>query len=50
MPAPTGHQLFELADLPLQSGATLRGARLGYETYGTLDADRTLRELLDRPV
>ena len=41
MPAPTDHQLFDLGDLPLQSGGTLRGAQLAYKTYGTLDADRS---------
>jgi homoserine O-acetyltransferase len=41
VPAPTDHQLFDLGDLPLQSGATLRGARLAYKTYGTLNADRS---------
>ncbi|WP_295502116.1 homoserine O-acetyltransferase [Limnohabitans sp. Rim8] len=32
--------LFE-ASLPLQSGATLRGYSLSYETYGTLNADKS---------
>jgi homoserine O-acetyltransferase len=32
VPAPTDHQLFDLGDLPLQSGATLRDARLAYTT------------------
>ena len=32
--------LFE-APLPLQSGASLRGYSLSYETYGTLNADKT---------
>jgi homoserine O-acetyltransferase len=41
VPAPTDRQLFDLGDLPLQSGATLRGARLAYKTYGTLNADRS---------
>jgi homoserine acetyltransferase len=26
---------------PLQSGFTLRGAKLAYKTYGTLNADKT---------
>ena len=30
------HEIFEAGDLPLQSGAVLRGARLAYKTYGTL--------------
>ncbi len=32
--------IFELGDLPLQSGAVLRGARLAYATHGTLNAAR----------
>jgi homoserine O-acetyltransferase len=43
-PAPTGradHQVLELGDVVLQSGRTLRGARLAYKTYGRLDADRS---------
>jgi homoserine O-acetyltransferase len=35
------HEVFELGDLVLQRGATLRGARLAYTTYGTLAADRS---------
>ena len=34
------HEVFELGDLVLQRGMTLRGARLAYTTYGTLAADR----------
>jgi homoserine O-acetyltransferase/O-succinyltransferase len=34
------HQYFELGDFPLNSGYTLRGARLGYKTHGTLSAAR----------
>jgi homoserine O-acetyltransferase/O-succinyltransferase len=34
------YEVFELGDLVLQRGATLRGARLAYTTYGTLAADR----------
>jgi homoserine O-acetyltransferase len=29
------------APLPLQSGASIRGYELAYETYGTLNADRS---------
>ena len=32
--------LFE-APLPLQSGASIRGYSLSYETYGTLNADKS---------
>jgi len=35
----SGHDIFELGDVPLQSGVTLRNAKLAYKTYGTLDAD-----------
>ena len=33
---PRDHEVFELGDLVLEEGATLRGARLAYTTYGTL--------------
>ena len=32
------HDIFELGDVALQRGATLRGAKLAYKTYGTLNA------------
>jgi homoserine O-acetyltransferase len=32
------YEIFELADVVLQSGATLRGAKLAYKTFGTLNA------------
>ena len=41
MPRPTDHEFFDLGDVVLQGGATLRGARLAYKTYGTLNADRS---------
>jgi homoserine O-acetyltransferase len=41
MPRPTDHELFELGDVVLQHGATLRGAQLAYKTYGTLAADKS---------
>jgi homoserine acetyltransferase len=34
------HELFELGDVGLQSGITLRDAKLAYKTYGTLAASR----------
>lgn len=33
----TGYEIFDLGDLRLQSGATLRGAKLAYQTYGRLN-------------
>ncbi|PRY49569.1 homoserine O-acetyltransferase [Geodermatophilus tzadiensis] len=41
MPMPTDHELFDLGDVVLQRGATLRGATLAYKTYGTLNADKS---------
>ncbi len=41
MPRPTDHELFDLGDVVLQHGATLRGAQLAYKTYGTLAADKS---------
>jgi homoserine O-acetyltransferase len=41
MPTPTDYELFELGDLPLQHGQILRGAKLAYKTYGTLNADKS---------
>jgi homoserine O-acetyltransferase/O-succinyltransferase len=41
MPAPTDYETFDLGDLVLQHGATLRNARLAYKTYGTLNADKS---------
>jgi homoserine O-acetyltransferase len=35
------YQIFELGDFVLQSGATLRAAKLAYKTYGTLNADKS---------
>ncbi|WP_422088915.1 alpha/beta fold hydrolase [Variovorax sp.] len=34
-------EIFELGDVVLQRGATLRGAKLAYKTYGTLNADKS---------
>jgi homoserine O-acetyltransferase len=41
MPRPTDHELFDLGDVVLQRGGTLRGAQLAYRTYGTLNADKS---------
>ncbi|MEU2347865.1 alpha/beta fold hydrolase [Modestobacter sp. NPDC049651] len=41
MPMPTDHDVFDLGDVVLQRGATLRGATLAYKTYGTLNADKS---------
>jgi homoserine O-acetyltransferase len=37
----TDYSIFELGDFVLQSGATLRGAKLAYKTYGSLNADKS---------
>ncbi len=36
-----GYETFELGDFVLQNGATLRGARLVYNTYGALNAQKS---------
>jgi len=41
VPAPNDHDLFDLGDVVLQHGATLRDAKLAYKTYGTLNADKS---------
>jgi homoserine O-acetyltransferase len=33
-------KIFDAGNVPLQSGITFRGARLAYQTYGTLNAER----------
>ena len=35
------YETFDLGDVLLQGGATLRDAKLAYKTYGELDADKT---------
>lgn len=35
------YEIFELGDVVLQRGATLRNAKLAYKTYGTLNADKS---------
>lgn len=37
---PSDYEVFELGDLRLQGGATLRGCKLAYKTYGTLSATK----------
>jgi homoserine O-acetyltransferase/O-succinyltransferase len=34
------YEIFELGDVKLQSGATIRNAKLAYKTYGTLNANK----------
>ena len=34
------YDIFELGDLVLQSGATLRGAKLAFKTHGALNASK----------
>ena len=34
------YEVFEAGDLDLQSGETLRGAKLAYKTYGKLNSDK----------
>ena len=41
MPPPTDAEHFPLGDVVLQHGMTLPDARLAYQTYGTLNADRS---------
>ncbi|WP_341893682.1 alpha/beta fold hydrolase, partial [Variovorax sp. YR752] len=35
------YEIFDLGDVALQRGATLRGAKLAYKTYGKLNADKS---------
>lgn len=35
------YEIFELGNFTLQCGATLRGAKLAYKTYGTLNRDKS---------
>ncbi len=35
------HEVFELGDVVLQEGATLRNAKLAYKTFGTLNEDKS---------
>lgn len=41
MPAPTEYQTFDLGDVQLQHGATLRNASVAYTTYGELNPDKS---------
>lgn len=38
---PMDYEVFELGDVTLQHGATLRGAKLAYKTFGELNAERS---------
>lgn len=40
-PALPSHDVFDLGDFVLQSGATLRDTKLAYKTHGRLDPDRS---------
>lgn len=35
------YEIFNIGDIALQSGATLRDAKLAYKTYGTLNSDKS---------
>ena len=35
------YEIFELGNIVLQRGATLRDAKLAYKTHGTLNADKS---------
>ena len=39
MPGKQGYRIYELGDVPLQSGEVLKGAQLAYATYGTLSPE-----------
>jgi len=41
MPKPVDYEIFELGDVTLQHGATLRDCKLAYKTYGELNADKS---------
>jgi len=41
MSKPVDYEIYELGDVTLQHGATLRGCKLAYKTYGELNADRS---------
>ena len=38
---PQDYEVFDLGDVTLQHGATLRDAKLAYKTYGQLNADKS---------
>src|SRR6188472_3417620 len=40
MSRPVDYELYELGDVTLQHGATLRGCKLAYKTYGELAPDK----------
>ena len=40
---PQDYEVFDLGDVTLQHGATLRDAKLAYKTYGELNADKSMR-------
>jgi homoserine acetyltransferase len=42
-------KIYDAGDVVLQSGLTYRGTRLAYQTYGTLNADRSNAVLFMTP-
>jgi homoserine acetyltransferase len=46
---PVDYDIFELGDFTFQNGATLRGAKLTYKSFGTLNAARQLFTRLGTP-
>ena len=38
---PMDYEIFDLGDVTLQDGATLRDAKLAYKTFGELNADKS---------
>ena len=42
--------VFELGDLPLKSGATLRNAKIAYKTHGHLNRDKSIVILYLTPI
>ena len=47
---PADYELFDLGDLALQGGATIRGCKLAYKTFGALNADQLVARLEDAQI
>ena len=43
------YEIFEAGNVVLQSGLTLRGAKLAYQAYGTFNADQSNVILIMKP-